>query len=149
MQTPIDVLARRQQEMAEQAAANERARVTNVNRFVEMYLTLGPDATRLDGNLHDSELAEAKALAADRWFELLDMEQQVIRDEQKLAARSKKRPAQPGDELLRDRTLAQRDAGWLDETKYKQGALVDLKPKRSANARNLSRSSRKRGEVHG
>jgi hypothetical protein len=127
MQAPIDTLARRQQEIAEQAAAGERARVANVNRFVEMYLTLGPDATKLDGSGHDAELAEAKAIAAARWFNLFGAEAQIQREEAALASRPKKRPIQPGDDLLPDRTLEQQGRAWEDETKHRRDSLATLK----------------------
>jgi hypothetical protein len=81
-----------------------------------------------DGSRHDPALTEAKGLAAARWNRLLNMEAQVRRDEQILAVRPKKRPSgQPGDDVLPDRTLAQRDAAWLDETKHKVAVLADLK----------------------
>jgi hypothetical protein len=132
-----DVLVARQREMQEQAAAGERAYRSNVNRFVEMWLTLGSDVTKLDGTRHDAALAEARGLAAHRWFQLLGMEQQIIREEQQLVLRPTKRPAQPGDEVLPDRTLAQRDAGWLDETKYKHATLAGPKEQARKERREL------------
>lgn len=111
MQTPIDTLARHQQEMAEQAAASERARVQNVNRFVEMWLSLGVDCIRAAGSSHQPELAEALGLATNRWSRLLDAEAQVQREEQRLASRPKKRPAQPTDDTLPDRTIEKTSPG--------------------------------------
>ena len=102
MQTPVDMLARHQQEMAEQAAAGERARRANVNRFVELWLTLGADVLKLDGTRHDAERAEARGLAMSRWNQLINIEQQVIREEQALVARPRKRPPAPGDDLVPD-----------------------------------------------
>jgi hypothetical protein len=67
------------------------------------------------------------ALASDRWHRLLDLEQQVIREEQQLAARPKTRPAQASDDTLPDRTLAKRNADWQEQTKHKHAALADLK----------------------
>ena len=84
-----------------------------------LWLTLGPDVLKLDGTRHDAELMEARGLAMSRWGQLLNLEQQVIREEQYLAARSKKRPTQPGDDLLPDRTLTERDRAWAEETKGK------------------------------
>ena len=132
-----DAFAARQREMQEQAAAGERAYRSNVNRFVEMWLSLGSDVTKLEGTRHDGELLEARGLAAHRWGQLLGMEEQIGREEQQLALRPKKRPTQPGDEVLPDRTLAQRDAGWLDETKYKHAALADLKEQAKRERREL------------
>jgi hypothetical protein len=128
MQTPIDLIAGRQREIAEQTAADERAYRQNVGRFVEMFLSLGPDCIRIaDGTRHDAELAEAKGLAAWRWNQLLGMEQQIVREEQQLAARPKTRPAQPGDETLPDRTLEQRNADWQVETKDRRAAIAELR----------------------
>jgi hypothetical protein len=62
-----------------------------------------------------------------RWNRLVDLEAQVVREEGILAARPKIRPAQPGDEVLPDRMLKQRNAAWQDETKHKRGALAELK----------------------
>jgi hypothetical protein len=41
--------------------------------------------------------------------------------------RVKPGPAQRGDDVLPDRTLAQRDAAYLDETKHRQAELAGLK----------------------
>jgi hypothetical protein len=121
MQTPL------RQEMAEDASQDERARIANVQRFVAMFLSLGSDVVKIAGTAHDSELAEAKGLAAGRWYRQLDLEQQVLRDEEQLAARPKTRPAQKGDDMLPDRTIAQRDAAYLDETNHRKAALAELK----------------------
>jgi hypothetical protein len=82
-------------------------------------------------------VAEALGLAAHRWEQLLGMEQQIVREEQLLASRPKKRPAQPGDEVLPDRALAQRDAEWLDATKHKHAALAELKEQAKAERKEL------------
>jgi hypothetical protein len=87
MQAPTDLFARHQQELAEQAAQGERARVANVQRFVQMWLTLGQDCIRAAGSQHRPEIDEALGLATHRWGRLLDMKQQVIREEQQLVAR--------------------------------------------------------------
>jgi hypothetical protein len=137
MQTPIDVLARRQQEMAEQTAAAEAAHKANVNRFVELWLTLGADVMKLDGTRHDAELAEAKGLAAARWNGLVGMESQIQREEAALAIRPKNRPTQPGDDELPDRTLKQRDAEWQDKTKYLRDSLAALKAEAASERRLL------------
>lgn len=128
MQAPTDLLAKHQQELAEQQRAGERAYRSNVSRFVEMFLSLGADCIKIaEGTRFDGQLTEAKGLAASRWSQLLGLEQQVIRKEGILAARPKTRPAQPGDEVLPDRTLEQRNAAWLDETKHRRSAFADLK----------------------
>jgi hypothetical protein len=127
MRTP-DLFERHQQELVEQQRAGERAYRSNVSRFVEMFLSLGPDCIKIaEGTRFDGQMTEAKGLAASRWSQLLGLEQQVIREEGILAARPKTRPAQPGDEVLPDRTLEQRNAAWQDETKHKRGALAELK----------------------
>jgi hypothetical protein len=122
-----DQFVARQREMEEQQREFERARVRNVQRFTQMWLSLGPDCIRAAGSGHQPEIAEALGLATHRWGRLLDMEQQVIREEQTLAARGKTRPVQQGDEMLPDRTIAQRDAAYLDETKHRKAALAELK----------------------
>src|SRR4029453_5046746 len=127
MQTPTDLFARHQQELAEHAAQGERARISNVQRFTAMWLSLGQDCIRAAGSQHRPEIDEALGLATHRWSRLLDMEAQVQRDEQQLAARGKKRPPAHDEELLPDRTIAQRDAAYLDETKHRKAALAELK----------------------
>jgi len=127
MRTP-DLFERHQQELVEQQRAGERAYRSNVSRFVEMFLSLGPDCIKIaEGTGFDGQMTEAKGLAASRWSQLLGLEQQVIREEGILAARPKTRLAQPGDEVLPDRTREQRNAAWQDETKHKRGALAELK----------------------
>jgi hypothetical protein len=75
----------------------------------------------------DAELLEARSLAGSRWSKLLDAEAQVERDEAALASRPKTRPAEPGDDLLPDRTLRQRGAAYADETKARIAALADFR----------------------
>ena len=77
---------------------------------------------KLTGTRHDVELMEARSplrIAGP------NCSRSSVRSRPSPAA--EERPAQPGDELLPDRTLAQRDAGWQDETKHMQSALADLK----------------------
>jgi hypothetical protein len=123
----MDAWATEQRQFAEQAAASERAYRSNVNRFVEMFLTLGADAVKVAGNNHDQELNEAKGLAAWRWNQQLELEAQIIREEQQLNTRPKTRPAFPGDDVLPDRTLTQRNADWEVETKNRRAGLANLK----------------------
>jgi hypothetical protein len=127
MQTPTDLVARRQQDLAEQQRAGETAYRRNVETFTRMFLSLGVDVTRLDGTRFDPALTEARGLAMSRWHRLLQQEEQIAREEQALAARPKTRPAQPGDQVLPDRTLAQRDADWQEQTKAKRAALAELR----------------------
>lgn len=61
-------------EAARNQAEIARSRQRNVEIFEAMFLSLGPDAMRLDGTAHDLELMEAKASAAARWSRLLDLE---------------------------------------------------------------------------
>jgi hypothetical protein len=130
--------AARQRAMAEEAAAGERAYRQNVEIFTRMWLTLGSDVIKVaDGSRHDQALAEAKSLAASRWNQLLSIEQQIVREEQILATRGKKRPPAHDEELLPDRTVAQRDAAYLDETKHRQAALADLKEQAKRERREL------------
>jgi hypothetical protein len=127
MQVTQDAFAARQQEIAEQAAAGERAHRKTVELFLSMWLSLGSDVTKLDGTRHDAAIAEARGLAAWRWNQLLQMEQQALREEAALAARPKTRPTQPGDEVLPDRTLEQRNADWQVETKDRRAAHEELR----------------------
>jgi hypothetical protein len=144
MLTQDDALAARQREMQEQAAAGERAYRQNVNRFVEMFLSLGPDCIKIaEGTRFDEQLVEAKGLAANRWNLLLGMEQQIDREEQHLAARPPTRPAQPGDEVLPDRTISQRSADWQVQTKYLHAAHADLKEQAKAERKDLESLKRK------
>jgi hypothetical protein len=83
-----------------------------------MFLSLGADCIKIaEGTRFDGQMTEAKGLAASRWNQVLSMEQQVVREEGILAARPKTRPAQPGDEVLPDRLIDQRNADWQVETK--------------------------------
>jgi hypothetical protein len=125
--TQLDAHEKRHQEMREEAARTAAARKQNIEVFTRMFLALGPDAMKIAGTAHDAELAEAKALAAHRWNVLIDQEAQIEREEQALAGRPKKRPPQPGDDLLPDRTLEQRIAAWDDETKGQRENLATLK----------------------
>jgi hypothetical protein len=128
----------RQREMAEQAATNERAYRSNVEIFTRMWLTLGSDVIKVaDGSRHDQALAEAKSLAASRWNQLLSIEQQIVREEQLLAARPKTRPVQQGDDLLPDRTIDERNRQWLDEKKHRRGVLDGLKEQAKAERKEL------------
>jgi hypothetical protein len=124
MQTPIDLVERQRQQMAEQAAAAEAAHKANVNRFVELWLTLGPDVLKLEATRHDAELAEAKGLAATRWNGLLGMEGQIQREEATLAIRPKKRPSSAMDDTLPDRTIQKQEQEWQDKTKYLRDSLA-------------------------
>jgi hypothetical protein len=123
----VDAYELHAQQMSEAAANAERARKQNIETFQRMWLTLGPDVVKVAGTGHDPELAEAKSFAAHRWNVLLNQEAQIVRDEQALAGRPKKRPPQPGDDLLPDRTLEQRIAAWDDETKGLRVNLATLK----------------------
>jgi hypothetical protein len=122
-----DAFAARQREMEEQQREYERGSRRNVEVFTKMFLGLGVDAIKAAGSSHDAELAEARALAADRWSKFLDLEAQIVREEQQLALRPKKRPAQPGDETLPDRTLAQRNVDYELQTKDRREGLAALR----------------------
>jgi hypothetical protein len=123
-----DAVAMRQRQMQEQARADEEAYKKNVLRFCEMYLTLGPDVTKLATSTRfDGALREACGIAANKWSQLLEKEEQVIREEAALASRPKNRPAQQGDDLLPDRTLDARNAAWDDETRHRRESLAALK----------------------
>ncbi len=92
-----------------------------------MFLSRGADAIKVAGTAHDTELAEARALAAAEWSGLLDMEAQIQRDAAALAARPKHRPSERTDETLRDRTLAERDRAWEQQTRDRATGLAALR----------------------
>jgi hypothetical protein len=119
--------AARQRQMEEQARAAEEGRRKNIALFERMWLGLGPDCIRAAGSQHRPEIDEALGLATSRWHHLHDLEAQVQREEQILATRPKSRPAAPGDELLPDRTIAQRDADWEVQTRDRRAGLAELK----------------------
>lgn len=138
MQTPIDLIERQRQQMAEQAAAAAAARKSNVNRFVELWLTLGVDLLKVAGsNRHNAELQEAQGIAAGRWNGLVGMESQIQREEAALAGRPKKRPTQPGDDVLPDRTLEKQGQAWEEQTKYLHASLADLRKLAAAERKEL------------
>ena len=51
-----------------------------------MFLSLGADCIKIATTRHDAELAGAKGLAGSRWEQLLNLESQIQREEQCLAA---------------------------------------------------------------
>jgi hypothetical protein len=106
------------QQMEEQQREAEHASRRNVEVFERMFLSLGVDAIKAAGSSHDSELAEARALAADRWSRLLDLEAQVQRDEQLLAARGK-RPADPADKMLAPEVVRRMEKEYEAQTKFR------------------------------
>jgi hypothetical protein len=68
---------------------------------------------------------------------LVGMEGQIQREEATLAIRPSRRPTQPGDDVLPDRTLKQRDAEWQDKTKYLRDSLAALKAEAATERRLL------------
>jgi hypothetical protein len=122
-----DALAARQREMEEQVRAAEEGRRKNVALFERMWLTLGADCIRAAGSQHQVEVAEALGIATSRWSRLLDMEQQVIREEALLANRPKNRPTELTDDTLPDRTLEKRNADWQEQTKHMRAAHAELR----------------------
>ena len=115
------------QEANKQQQEFEQAHQTNVRLFAEMFLSLGPDCLKLGGNRHDGELLEAKAIAAARWEQLFNLEQQVQREEQAVAARPKKRPAAPGDDMLASEVVERLNRAFEEESKGRRDGLEVLK----------------------
>jgi hypothetical protein len=132
-----DAFAARQQEIAEQVAAGERAHRKNVELFQQMWLSLGSDVTKLEGTRHDAELAEAKGIAAARWNQLLGLEAQIVREEQQLALRPKNRPISSTDDTLPDRFLEKQEQEWQEKTKYLHAAHAELKEQAKAERKEL------------
>ena len=126
MQTDDPVL-RLQREHAERAAADAEARRKNLATFERMFLSLGADAAKLDGNRHDSELMEAKVAAASRWHRLVELEGQIVREEQAVAARPKKRPQQPDDDLIPAEGLKRLEDEFAAKADCQRASLEELK----------------------
>jgi hypothetical protein len=125
--TTQDEYAQMQRQMQEQAEAAERGRKRNIETLTRMWLSLGRDVLIAAGSQHRSEIDEALALATHRWSRLLDMENQIQREEQQLASRPKKRPAEPTDEQLPDRTIAERERAWENQTQHMRAAHAELR----------------------
>jgi hypothetical protein len=123
--------------MEEQARAAEEGRRKNLALFERMWLTLGADCIRAAGSQHQVEVAEALGIATSRWSRLLDMEQQVIREEQQLSSRPKNRPAERTDETLPDRTIEKRNADWQEQTKHMRAAHAELRKLAEAERKEL------------
>jgi hypothetical protein len=58
----------------------------NINRFVEMWLSLGPAVVNAVTSQHQVEVGEALSIASARWARLLDLEAQLSREQARLAA---------------------------------------------------------------
>jgi hypothetical protein len=80
---------------------------------------------------------EARGHAANRWSLLLDLEAQAQREEQNLALRPKKRPTQPTDDRLPDRTIEKQARDWEEQTKGRHAALAELKAQANAERKTL------------
>jgi hypothetical protein len=104
-----------------------RPAAKNLATFERMFLSLGPDAAKLDGTRHDSELMEAKIAAASRWHRLVELEGQIVREEQALAARPKTRPQQPNDDLIAPTGLKRLEDEFAAKADYQRASLDALK----------------------
>jgi hypothetical protein len=87
------------EEAAKQQQDFEQAHQRNVAAFTRMFLGLGPDCTKIAGTAHDAELAEAKGIAASRWEQLLNLDQQIPREEASLAVLERGRVPDATDEF--------------------------------------------------
>lgn len=115
------------EEAAKQQQEAEQVHQRNVTTFVKMFFGLGADCLKLGGNRHDQELLEAKAVAAARWEQLLNIEQQVVREEQAVAARPRKRPPAPGDDMLATEVIRRLELAFEEESKGRRDGLEVLK----------------------
>ncbi len=139
-----DLVQRDLQAAQEAAVRNEEAHKANVKLFAEMFLSLGADCIKVAGSSrHDAELAEARGLAAYRWEQLLGMEQQIQREATALESRPKKRPAQSGDELVPDRTIAEWEEAFEHQTKHAHVALAALREQAKRERRELEGFTRR------
>jgi hypothetical protein len=102
-----------------------------------LFLGLGADCVKLDGSRHDAEWAEAKALAAHRWSRLLDLEGQVQREEQTLAARPKNRPKAPSDDLIASEVIERMATAFAQETDGMRAGVEQLKEQAKRERREL------------
>lgn len=129
MMTPDvqDLIQRERHAAQEQAEANARARAGNVKTFERMWFTLGVDCIKAANSNHRSEFDEALSLASHRWSKLLDMEGQIQREAVALGSRPKKRPVSRGDALIPDRTIAEWEEAWEQQTKHGVLALAQLR----------------------
>lgn len=125
--TAVDEYELERQQMQEAAARAERIRHQNLETFQKMWLTLGIDVVRVTNQMLQGEVAEALSVASHRWSRLADLESQITREEASLAARPKKRPTQPGDEMAPDRTIAEWESKWIAETEGLREQLKVLK----------------------
>jgi hypothetical protein len=137
MQAPTDLFARHQQELAEQAAAGERARVANIRRFVEMLLSLGQDCITAARSGHQAELTEALGLAAARWEQLLNLEAQIPREGAQLAALERGRVPDPADEFAPTELLAKKDAAHRNRVESRRESIKRLKEQAKAERKEL------------
>jgi hypothetical protein len=115
------------EEAAKQQEEFEQAHQRNVTTFVAMFLSLGPDCTKIAGTAHDAELAEAKGIAASRWSQLLDLEQQIPREEANLAVLERGRVPDPTDEYAPKELLAKKDADHRSRVESRRAGLKQLK----------------------
>lgn len=127
MQTPLDLVARHKQEIAEQAAADERSRKNNIETFLRMWLSLGADCIKAVGSSHADEINEALGLASYRWEQLLGMEAQIPREEAKLATLERGRVPEPADEFTPRELLAKKDADHRNRVESRRDGLKQLK----------------------
>jgi len=127
MQTPMDLIARHQQEMAEQAAADERSRKNNIETFLRMWLSLGADCIKAVGSSHADEINESLGLASYRWEQLLGMEAQIPREEAKLATLERGRVPEPADEFTPKELLAKKDAAHRDREESTRSSIKQVK----------------------
>jgi hypothetical protein len=80
-----DLFERHRQQIEEQQREFERGRVSNTQRFEQMWLSLGSDVIRAARSSHQPEIAEALGSAVRRWELLLNLEAQIPREEAHLA----------------------------------------------------------------
>jgi hypothetical protein len=70
---------------------------------------------------------EARLAAASRWHRLVELEGQIVREEQALAARPKKRPQQPNDDLIAPEGLKRLEDEFASRADYQRASLEELK----------------------
>lgn len=112
-------------------------RARNVQRFTQMWLSLGVDVIRAAGSSHRAEIGEALGLTVRRWEQLLNIEAQIPREETRLAVRERGRVPDPTDEYAPKELLAKKDSDHRQRVEGERAALKQLKEQAKAERKEL------------
>jgi hypothetical protein len=134
--TPEEAEAQERQQR-EEAAALVLGHQKNVAIFEKLWLSMGADVLKCSNQSHRAESDEGLALAAHRWNRLLDLEAQIVREQQALAARSKKRPGEPNDRMLAPSVVTRLGREHEQQTKGMQEELTEIRKQATAERKAL------------